>query len=91
MKLVARDMKIVLVKAGEAGGKRYGDSSDEGCCGACDRDMDMVLVKKAVVKEVAVEREISEDSSSWMQSTVQVHYTVHIYVLHLQDDTASRE
>ncbi len=30
MKLVARDMEIVLVKAGEACGKRYGDSSGEG-------------------------------------------------------------
>jgi hypothetical protein len=61
VKPVARIMKIVLVKAGEAGGKRYGDSSGEGCCEACDRDMDIVLVKKAVVKEVATEREISED------------------------------
>jgi len=30
VKLVARVMEIVLVNAGEAGGKRYGDSSGEG-------------------------------------------------------------
>jgi hypothetical protein len=30
VKLVARDMEIVLVKACETGGKRYGDSFGEG-------------------------------------------------------------
>ncbi len=39
VKLVARDKTVVLMMAGDACGKRYGDSSDEGCWEACDRDM----------------------------------------------------